>query len=224
MNYKLITIATALAGLTVASFGQITPFSGFDLGANAGDPHPNSAAAEGMWDTAVGFYGVNAFENAALGAFANLNNDPDMTVSGSGTTSILNAPIDSPSSVYGYNTTVSGSKYVSVYGGNATFTFNTTMYAFGAYVSGNQISNINFSWNDGSPQSQVIPSDFAHGGVAYVGFIDAAGFTSVTLNGYNDILGVDDVHYSSVNPTPEPISMTLLGAGVLALLRRRSAK
>jgi MYXO-CTERM domain-containing protein len=233
-NRSFLTLV-ALTGLVAASSAQIVTYVGLDGGANATDPHPTSDTTAGQWDTAVGFYYVNTFENAAVGSFSALNNDPHMTVTGTDSLgnnqTVQNSPQGSPSSLYGYNTTVTGSKFVYAQGGTVTFTFGATQYAFGAYITGMQsaFGPDMLSWNDGSSQSLAIPTGDGSGGCAFVGFTDSNGFTSVTVTAggpppAGDYIGIDDVHYSSINPTPEPISMTLLGAGALALLRRRSSK
>jgi hypothetical protein len=58
---------------------------------------------------------------------------------------------------------------------------------------------------------------------------DTAGFTSITisvLSGANAAFSMDDLRFSAIGVVPEPESVALIGAGLLAysLLRRRQSR
>jgi hypothetical protein len=95
------------------------------------------------------------------------------------------------------------------------YTFKTTFEDSGGFVS-NDMSVIDSSGN--------IVGSFT--GVSTLPFADLAGtnygdWTTVWQNGFaNDTLGIDNVE---VGVVPEPASLSLIGLGSLALLRRRRA-
>jgi hypothetical protein len=115
-----------------------------------------------------------------------------------------------------------------------TFSFASPIQAFGAYFSGVQnftTDTVNFS--DGTSQVLDIPeagTSSSTGALDFVGFTDAGkSISSVTISagtsGFDDI-GVDDVRFGPVSAVPEPLTLSIFGAGVVgaAVLRRRKQK
>jgi hypothetical protein len=185
--FGAVCLITSL-GLVSSASAAIVTFTGGDVGANQGDPHPLSDAAALSFDTAAGLLGSESlinFESAPLGTFSSLTAAPGVTITGSdfvgGNQSINNTPSGSPSSVYGYNTTPSGSQYLNLNGGNATFSFATPIQAFGAYLTGVQLDGETINFSDGQSESVPIPN--LGSGCEFVGFTDAgASIASIEIN------------------------------------------
>jgi hypothetical protein len=233
-----------LAGLLSAAGtaeAALIVFSGADAGAGAASPRPNSVAAAASFDAAAGALGPVSlldFESAPVGGFASLMVAPGVTITGAGflgvQPSIRNAPFGAPDSIFGYNTTTGGSQFLFEHGGVVTFTFDSGVQAFGAYISGIQFGGETITFSDGTSQSVPIPAlGVNDGGIAFVGFTDADQLiTSITINatgnpGGPDFLGIDDVRFVSVAaPVPEPSTFfmvgTFLAAGLLSRARRAS--
>jgi hypothetical protein len=223
---KAIVIA-AFASLAFVANADAAPiiFSGFDNGANSTDPRPNSNAAQGSFSLAVGSSNLITFESSPLGSFSSLTVAPGVVMSGNG--EIRNSASGTPDRLFGYNTTSAGSRFVSMLGGDLTFTFASPISAFGAYFSGiqSQASQETITFSDGSSQTVNIPNtSMPDGGVAFVGFTDAGKqISSVQIHFTNDIVGLDDVQFANV---PEPTSLAvfaLIGiASALGGLRRKN--
>ncbi len=218
----------AVVGLLIvpATAGVISTYSGYDAGAGASDPRPNSNTAAGAFDAANPGLPIITFESAPLGSFTNLTVAPGVTINGSDFNSSPQTIINSPlcdDALCGFNTTLGGSQWLSLYGGSVTFTFATPIDAFGLYLNGVQLDGETITFNDGAPQSVGIANPGS--GVQFLGFSDTASFTSVTIDATNDIIGVDDVRYGTPAATgvPEPATFGLLGAALASLgfLRRR---
>jgi hypothetical protein len=226
---KFVHLATsalfgmAALGATTADAAPITVFSAVDAFATSASPRPNSNTAAASFAAAIGTSTLVTFEAAPLGSVASpLTISPGVTIVGS-TSDVQNFVSGTPDSLFGYNTTSGGSVFVDVFGGSLTFNFTQGITAFGAYFAGVQFNNLTLTYNDGSPQQLSIPFPSGSGGVGFLGFTNAAPIYSLTINALNDIISVDDVRFASavaVTPVPEPATLTLVGAGLLAGARR----
>ena len=215
-----------LSVLTCAMFGSasavVVVSSGVDVGANSGDPRPNSNAAAAAFDLSNNET-IITFEAAPLGSFTNLLVAPGVTINGTdccgSPQTIRNSPVGSPDGLFGYNTTSGGSQFLSLFGGSITFTFATPIEDFGAYFSGVQLTGETITFNDGAPQSINIPNPGS--GVLFIGFTDFGNpITSLTINvqvaNTGDIVGIDDVRFS-VAQVPEPATLALAGLALAGL-------
>jgi hypothetical protein len=219
--FSVLFIAFVTVG---AANAAIIIYSGIDVGANSGDPRPLSDAAAALFD-AAGNETIITFEAAPLGSFTNLVVAPGVTINGSdffaNPQTIRNTPVGTPDRLFGYNTTLGGTQFVSLFGGTLTFTFATPIEDFGVYLSGVQLAGETITFNDGAPQ--VIPIPNPGSGVQFLGFTDFGNqISSITINVINDIVGVDDVRFS-VAQVPEPATLALVGIAVagLGFCRRR---
>jgi hypothetical protein len=232
----LVASAAVLAAVSAGSAAaSVTVYSGNDYGAGAISPKPNAYGARADYLAAAASLGADqliTFESQAVGAFSSLDLGNGVTLTGKtlvdADQKIANAPacLDA---LCGYNITVGGSKFFEIYGGEATFSFLNPISSFGAFIAGAQIEGIHFAFTDGSSQSVDVPGQY---GTSFVGFTDPGkSISSVSLLVGNDILSVDDVHFTFAAPAgvgvvPEPASWAMMIAGfsgVGALLRRRRA-
>jgi hypothetical protein len=225
----LVASAAVLAAVSAGSAAaSVTVFSGNDYGAGSISPKPNAYGARNDYLAAAAGLGADqliSFETAALGAFASLDLGSGVTLTGPNLSN-ANVPLCAEA-LCGYNITVAGSKFLSIYGGEATFSFANPISSFGAFIAGAQIEGIHFAFTDGSSQSVEVPGKY---GTSFVGFTDPGkSISSVSLIVGNDILSVDDLHFTFASPggaggVPEPASWALmiLGfGGVGSLVRRR---
>lgn len=226
-----LSLCTLFVFATVSNAALVI-FSGVDPGANSTDPRPNSNAAAAAFDLAASALGTNNiidFESAPVGAFTNLTVAPGVTMNGSDVggspQTIRNSPFGTPDGLFGYNTTSGGSHFVSLFGGNLTFSFATPVDAFGAYISGVQLDGETITFSDGSTQVIPIPNPGPTGGLEFLGFTDAGKMISsitanVQLASVGDIVGVDDVRYGVGGAAAVPDSGTsvlLFGLGLAGL-------
>jgi PEP-CTERM motif len=104
-----------------------------------------------------------------------------------------------------------------------TFTFSAPVFLFGL----TEVSNVgSFLITEGNGSFLSYPTSLAAG---FAGLQDTAGFTSITisvLSGANAAFSMDDLRFSAIGVVPEPESVALIGAGLLAysLLRRRQSR
>jgi hypothetical protein len=238
---RAVGVALALfLGLAASSAqGALTLYIGTDPGAGSADARPNSDAAAAAFDSAaagIGAVQLINFEAAPLGTFTSFLVAPGVTLSGDGEggvdPEIRNTPSGTPDELFGYNTTAAGANFVDLFGGFIDFAFTDPIHAFGAYISGLQLTTATVTYDDGSTQTIEIPDDFntSGGGIAFVGFTDPGNsIVSVRINTPGDITGVDDVRYVYTEATVVPEMSTILTAasGLLPLvvfLRRRRVK
>ncbi len=218
---------------TVASAAPIT-FIGSDVGANSTDPRPGSTAAAASFDAAASGLGtlhVIDFESAPVGPFTSLSLGSGVTLTGvdlagnSSGQSVFDAPFATPDSAFGYNTTAAGANFAFLSGGSLTFTFDTPIQGFGAYLSGIQLAGETVTYSNGATQTVEIPT--ISSGIAFVGFTDAGTFiTSVTVDttsassNLGDLVGLDDLRFVTAGQetaVPEPASLALLGIGLAGI-------
>jgi hypothetical protein len=223
----------ALLGVCAPANAALVVYSGVDVSAGAGEPRPLSDAAAASYDAAAAGLGGSTtlvdFESAPVGAITSLVIAPGVSItSAQSTASINNAPSGSPSRVFGFNTTLGGAQYVNLAGGSLTFTFAQGVQAFGAYITGVQLDDETVTFNDGSSQSIPIPNPgINNGGVQFLGFTDVGkSIVSITLTVTGDIVGVDDVRWTT-SAVPEPSAFSLIAVGfagaATAARRRKSA-
>lgn len=228
---RLAQSACLLALSGACAFAGVVSFTGSDVNAGPGGPFPNSDAAAASFAAAagaIGSIGTIDFESAPLGTFTSLAVAPGVTASGPAGLSINNTPnFPSAPSLDGFNTTPGGSQYVEDQAGTLTFTFDSPVQFFGAYLTGLQsyYAQDTITFSDGATQTIDAPEGGTNGSIGavdFVGFTDAgASISSVTITSNTggagtDYIGVDDVSYQ-VGAAPEPASIGLMLAGLIGL-------
>jgi hypothetical protein len=213
-------------------------YIGADPGANSTAPRLMSNAQAAAFGLAAGTLGSPTlidFESSPLGEFASLTPVAGVTITGSDAggynQTVVNSPFGTPDNLFGYNTTASGSQFVSLVGGTLSFAFADPIQAFGAYLSGlegNVVGTQTVTFWDGGSQTVNIPK--LSGGIAFVGFTDAGkSISSLTIDVHGDVVGVDDVRFVKApqqpgGNVPEPGSIAFLigmgATGGLAGIRR----
>ena len=124
---------------------------------------------------------------------------------------------------------IGGSPEISIPGpSNDDFrmNFSAPVHAFGMFVMNRTTNPVTpyFSAFDSTGaliETVTFEGDFIDGvtGTASYGFMGLCSDTSIaSVRIYKDSTGLDDLYFS---PLPEPASLTLLGLGALALIRRR---
>ena len=223
-SLRLLVFTAVFSLAASVANARIVTFIGTDAGANSTDPQPNSNAAAASFDASGEIETLFNFESTPLGSFSSITLMTGVTLSASNG-SIVNSPLGTPDSLFGYNTTSGGSRFLSLFGGTATFTFDTPVDDFGAFISGVQLNGETITFSDGTSQTIVIPNPGS--GVSFVGFTDVGkSISSIQLNVSGDIVGVDDVRISrsQATATPEPGTWSLIAASLLGVLAWRRAR
>jgi hypothetical protein len=248
---RFITIVGTTLLCAVPSLGWASPITyvGKDVGVGYGGPFANSDAAHAAFVAAVTNPNDTVhtidFETAPLGAFVSLAVGAGVTATFTNQAAVSGISNQDPSSLGTFDTTRPGTKYIlmdtpSVRFPNTTTTVLTFSFAqgidsFGAYIAGlGNDAPFSYQFNDTTGQLTLNSSGLSNGfnEVQFFGFTDfGSAINSVAINvteipadqvnSWNYAVGVDDVTFS--NPVPEPATLTLLGAGLLAIARRRIA-
>ena len=224
---RTLGFLSLLAATTPGASAGLITYIGTDIGADTGGPWPNSNGAAGSFDAASGPETVITFESTcplpsffpcaqfgelpttklmvAPGVFINglSDNTPNP-----GRQQIGAPGITGSSPLEGYNTTPGGSRELVLSGGFLTFTFDTPIDRFGAYISGANLDGDTITFNDGLQQMIDIPNAGGPGpnlvgGLSFVGFTDfGRSIQTVTFNVGFDRLAIDDVRVPVAVPEP----------------------
>ncbi len=234
MRSKSILLAASAFALFAVSPANaaLTLYQGTDQSPAQGGPWTNSDAAAAAFDAAAATTTKVTFESQSVGSFSSLSPAAGLTITGvdynGANQSIANAPLCTYS-LCGGNITSGGANFLSLYGGQATFSFSSAVRAFGMYVGGQQISSINVAFNNGTDQTIFLDPNSYIGQLGFIGFTDTSNLiASVRLNAENDILAVDDVRFAvgRGGGVPEPAAWALMLSGfglVGSAMRRRRA-
>lgn len=214
MNSYTITAATAtlLVSVTAANAAPVI-YSGFDAGAGSLAAAPNATAAAADFDAAVSVDSVTDFEAVnAPTEFSLTFSDPIFSSSRTNDSSCSPA-------LCGYNTTAGGQYFALAFGTTATFTFNNSIDAFGAYFTGWQFNGQTITYTDGSTEVLDMPiGDNSNGGTLFFGFVaDGKSIASIAYNSLSDFVSIDDVRLS-VSQVPIPATTWLFVSGLLGLV------
>ncbi len=230
-----------MAAGSAAVAAPIVTFYGADNGAGPGDPRPNADAALAAFAAAAGpitlinFTGVAAAVNPA-----NVTISPGVTLTVTGNqeggvrtgNSLLTALGFDSSSSRGNGSWLQMLPFQDTSGSLATFTFASPIESFSAIFTGTEVNfpgDITVSFNDGAAQSLAVAKTPLGGGVVFFGFDDpGASITSVVISTgattrARDVFGIDDIRFAQTTVVAEPMSLALLGSGLLwlGLVRRR---
>jgi hypothetical protein len=217
------------AGLAGAAQAAVLTYFDVDNGVAPGSPFPQSAGAAAVFVNEVGPLSLLTFEGLAAGAVPSFSPAAGVTLSrtgfnyGGGYTGV--STYEYGLAALGFNTTPGGTNWFGAPQGTMTFTFDTPITAWGAFLTGAESTigpQILASFDNGTPQQVAIPSTSA-GGVQFIGITSDTAFSSITLSKITDSIdawGIDDVYYTT-QATPEPATAALLAAGLLGLAARR---
>ena len=235
-----LIVAATLACTALTANAAPVIFYGADNGVGPGGAHPVSLAAATAFAAAAGSGTVVTFEGLAP-----VSNPSAVAVGGgatlttTGNTGGLGGITSANSGTsLGYNTTAGGSQYLQFFpdfnssGVTATFTFATGVRAFGAYFTGTEDTipgSVSVLFNDGSALTLPVTENASGGGILFFGFTDVGkSIASVTISesptaGTRDLFAIDDVEFVNAAAVPEPETLLLGVAALLAMgiARRR---
>lgn len=251
MTFKRLLPLVATAVFTLQPLGAAAApitFFGEDLGLGEGTvlaATPNADAAQSAFLAGLIAPGVETFETRSGGAPLAISfaNGVTATLSGSGSVTSLANGVTNGNGRYGVTNDGGDNERYWESGGGAnafTLTFSAPISAFGFYgidigdfdgqVTATTAGGLNQVFNVGNSVN------IAGGSVLFFGVIDPlASFTSVSFGNTgsgSDFFAFDDFTIGSPEqirdpgtPVPEPMTMTLVGGGLLAgALRRRRAR
>jgi hypothetical protein len=228
-NIRIVLLASAMVLGATAANASVSVFDGNDDGVNIGDPYPNSDAAHAVFTAAAAAYGTVAtetFESKALGFYSPIPIAGGAIVLGADDygDGFSGVSVTSFGSLYGFNTTPGGSKWLGFPAGEATFMFNGPTNSFGFYMTGVQTSfttSLVVTLLDGSESTFDVPIDVA-GGVSFFGIVDTQGFTKISITDLGgDAWGIDDVSYNGTVPEPASWALMIVGFGLVGVSARR---
>ena len=226
-------ILAAWAAFGVASLparADLVVYTGSDAGAGSGELRPNADAAGNLFSMAAASLGpvtLVTFSGAPDGPFASVHLDQGVTITDplglepNGPV-IAAAPLGTPDSLYGYNTTQGGTRFLALRGGDVVFTFDAPIQAFRAYFSGVQFGGETITFSDGTSQVLPIGNPGQSGGITFLGFTDAGkSISSLTVSTQGDIIGVDDIRLvPTAVPEPSALALAAIGSLIVAGARR----
>ena len=212
-----LALAVTLGATSSVMTAQVTPYTGWDVGAN--QPGVNSIAAR------------NAFV-AATGGSVNMNfegaNPAGVTVTG-GIYRTGGVVRGSPCALFGCNTTAGGNSFLDLYEFGATrFDFANPINFFGGFLGGLQINGSSLRVFLSGGTQDIALDVSSSGGTGFYGFSSTQSISRVDVIINSDYVGIDDIMYgnSSVSVVPEPSTYALMAAGLaaMALVPRRRRK
>ena len=215
-NLRAVLGTVALGTMLTAPASAITVIQAGDPQIGSGQPTPNSDAAAAMFDAIAVPTFIETFEDASADGFVFDNGV------------IRNDLIGGAGPLIAFNTTPGGNLVFDTRVAT-TFTFAAPISSFGFYMTGVQNSALTFDFFDGSAQSVSVNSYGA--GAQFFGVTDLANpITSFTFNNTNDIVGFDDIRFTTAavqSGVPEPSTWVMLILGLLgvggAMRKARSA-
>lgn len=230
---RCVVVLTIIAIFTAPAFATIQSFQGVDPGVTAGQSRPNSDASAVNFiaaASALGTVDTIDFEDLSLGNFTSMTLGSGVTATQMGNDAAIGGIANSNSAFSGYNMTPGGGKFLKFAPqfeiGTATLTFDydTSILAWGAYLTGLATANgdLFIEFDDGSSQSLSVTGD-SSGGILFFGFTSTSAINSLALSLHDvydtrDVYGIDNVMFTSA---PEPATISILALGALAVLRKR---
>lgn len=210
---KIMFMAMAMIFAASTAHASVTTFSGIDGGASA--PGVNSTTARAAFDSAANPTTEITFEDLDLGELpATGQISPGVYVESFGDVDWIRI-LDGFDLQLGFNTTVSGEKYLQFLPNfhptstpGMKWTFDIPINSWGAFLTGlnpNVLGVLHLLFNDGSSQDITVPDGSPNGGVQFFGFKTTGSIVSIDfelqgVDNQRDIFGIDDVVTAPVAP------------------------
>lgn len=234
-NTRFLAVAALLASTTLSANAAPVTFFGEDI---LGAPTTNSDAARNSFFSNLTGVGTETFESIASGTA-----NPSLTFPGAGSATLTGggSVLDFPNAG---RFAISGSNYYNTNSSSAGIAFGAPISAFGFYATdvGDYGGQLTLTLTDTLSNVTILnvgntigSGGSTSGSALYFGFYDlTTQYVSVAFGnsaGGSDSFGYDNLSIGSaeqVTPVgvPEPLTMSLFGAGLIgaaALRRRRKA-